>query len=102
MTMQTCRFCGSWRDADRMFKYGVRHYAHFDCYLGAGKRLDALSDWQILRFPYQLVKKHGLMSLADAAYARTRALSRNLHNLEIDSDTFDSELAAVDQAMKEG
>lgn len=71
--MQTCRFCKSWKDEDRMVKYGVRHYAHFECYLDAGKSLDGLHDWQIIAFPAVLLKERGLMPVAKAAYARERA-----------------------------
>jgi hypothetical protein len=68
--MQTCRFCKSWRDPDKMVKYGVRHYAHFACYLDAGKPIEELSDWQIVAFPARLLKERGLLSIAEAAYAR--------------------------------
>lgn len=62
-TLSTCRFCkGSSMDGDGMVKYGVRHYAHFKCYLEAGKTLDGLHDWQVLEFPYRLLKAHGLLS----------------------------------------
>lgn len=68
--LATCRFCKSWRDEERMVKYGVRHYAHFHCYLDAGKSLEVLPDWQIIKFPYRLLKDRGLTTLAQAAYAR--------------------------------
>ena len=59
--MQTCRFCKSWKDEDHMVKYSVRHYAHFDCYLDAGKSLDDLWPWQVKKFPYLLLKGRGLL-----------------------------------------
>lgn len=71
--MNTCRFCGSHHDIDQMVKYGVRHYAHFDCYLENGKKIEDLHDWQIISFPARLIKKHGLMPVAEAAYAREQA-----------------------------
>jgi hypothetical protein len=71
--MQTCRFCKSHHDIDHMIKYGVRHYAHFDCYLDAGKPLQDLHDWQIIAFPARLIKDRGLMAIAQAAYERERA-----------------------------
>ena len=54
-----CRFCGEWR-GDKV-KYGVRHYAHFKCYLDAGKDLFVLSRWQVDEFPYLLLKERGLL-----------------------------------------
>lgn len=54
-----CRFCDS-RDQS-MVKYGVRHYAHFRCYLDAGKKLDDLHPWQVRHFPYFLLKERGLL-----------------------------------------
>ncbi len=70
--MQTCRFCKSWKNEDQMVKYGVRHYAHFDCYLDAGKKLDDLHDWQVITFPHKLIRDRGLMPVAMAAYDRER------------------------------
>jgi hypothetical protein len=64
-TLSTCRFCKkSSFDGDGMVKYGVRHYAHFKCYLEAGKGLDALHDWQAREFPYRLLKERGLLGRA--------------------------------------
>ena len=67
--MATCRFCsehvggrGTSRDG---VKYGVRHYAHFQCYLTAGKLLEALHPWQVGCFPYRLLKDLGLLGLAE-------------------------------------
>jgi hypothetical protein len=59
--MNTCRFCKKMLPE---VKYGTRHYAHFDCYLDAGKPLDALSQWQIKKFPYFLLKERGLLDEA--------------------------------------
>jgi hypothetical protein len=68
--MTTCRFCKSWKHEDRMVKYGVRHYAHYECFLDAGHKLEELHDWQIVRFPYRLLKERGLIEAAEAAQAR--------------------------------
>lgn len=70
-TLSTCRFCGkSEYNHDVMVKYGVRHYAHFACYLDAGKALTDLHDWQIGRFPFRLLKQRGLEATAVAAAER--------------------------------
>lgn len=58
--MSTCRFCDNWQDQG-MVKYGTRHYAHFKCYLDAGKLVDDLSAWQLSQFPYRLLKERGLL-----------------------------------------
>lgn len=60
MRFNTCRFCQSMM-SDNLVKYGTRHYAHFDCYLDAGKKLGDLPAWQIERFPYFLLKERGLL-----------------------------------------
>jgi hypothetical protein len=54
-----CRFCGDWRGGK--VQYGVRHYAHFKCYLDAGKKLKDLAPWKIKAFPYFLLKERGLL-----------------------------------------
>jgi hypothetical protein len=55
----TCRFCDSF--SQNLVKYGTRHYAHFDCYLDAGKKLDELHGWQVSMFPYRLLQERGLL-----------------------------------------
>lgn len=55
----TCRFCKETAHQDRMVKYGVRHYAHFNCYLD-NKTLHKLLPWQIGQFPWKLIKERGL------------------------------------------
>ena len=65
MTYHHCRFCDDWRDQG-LVKYGARHYAHYRCYLDAGKPLSALSKWQIDEFPYFLLKDRGLLPEAEA------------------------------------
>lgn len=68
----TCRFCKQSGHRDEDFvKYGTRHYAHYSCYLNAGKSLSALQDWKILRFPFRLLKqKAEWEAIAMAAYRR--------------------------------
>jgi hypothetical protein len=44
-----------------MVKYGTRHYAHFRCYLDAGKTLDDLAAWKVGLFPFFLLKDRGLL-----------------------------------------
>lgn len=58
---RTCRFCGEIVFDDHSVKYEVRHYAHFKCYLDAGKPLSALHEWQRAQFPYRLLKERGLL-----------------------------------------
>ena len=38
-------------------KHGVRHYAHFRCYLADGRKLHVLQAWQIKHFPVMLLKE---------------------------------------------
>lgn len=60
--MNTCRFCGiSSMDGSGMVKYGTRHYAHFRCYLHAGKTIDNLPAWKVGEFPYLLLKEYRLL-----------------------------------------
>jgi hypothetical protein len=47
-----------------MVKYGTRHYAHFKCYLDAGKTLDSLPAWRVAEFPFFLLKERGLLEKA--------------------------------------
>lgn len=60
--MNTCRFCGiSSYDGSGLVKYGTRHYAHFRCYLHAGKTIDDLPAWKVGEFPYRLLEERGLL-----------------------------------------
>lgn len=71
--MTVCRFCKKSDRPDRMLHYAVHHHAHPECYLEAGKPLEALHDWVIARrIPYQVLEKHGLLHIAEAALARLR------------------------------
>jgi hypothetical protein len=65
-SLQTCRFCkeSDYAGTDTMVKYGVRHYAHFACYLDAGKKLEDLHAWQVGLFPYRLLKERRLDDVA--------------------------------------
>lgn len=59
-TLSTCRFCKETSyDGEGMVKYGVRHYAHFKCYLVAEKPLADLHVWQVKNFPHRLLKEFG-------------------------------------------
>jgi hypothetical protein len=60
----TCRFCRNRGRDQEMVKNGVRHYANFECYLDAGKRIEDLPSWQVGRFPYRLIKDRGLATTA--------------------------------------
>lgn len=60
----TCRFCEA-PMSDDLVKYGVRHYAHFACYLDAGKKLSDLPKHEVGRFPYFLLKDRGLLECAE-------------------------------------
>lgn len=50
---------------DGKVKYGVRHYAHFECFLDRKGRLgfESLHGWQQRSFPYQLILAWNLTSL---------------------------------------
>ena len=50
----TCRFCGRSAERGWLVKYGTRHYAHPDCYLNAGKKVEDLSDWEQSQFEQQM------------------------------------------------
>jgi hypothetical protein len=62
--MNKCRFCENYTDE---VKYGIRHYAHFKCYLDAGKSLRDLHQWQVGLFPYRLLQSRGLLEEAEIA-----------------------------------
>jgi hypothetical protein len=66
--MAKCRFCENYNG--ELVKYGIRHHAHHACYLDAGKRIEDLHDWQIVNFPYKLLKERGLNDFATAASER--------------------------------
>lgn len=71
LSFNTCRFCG---DGDQaMVRYGIRHHAHFKCYLDAGKKLSDLHPWQVRQFPYKLLKERGLLDEAKTIIAKERA-----------------------------
>jgi len=72
-----CRFCDNWRDQG-LVKYGTRHYAHYRCYLDAGKPLSALPKWQVGEFPYFLLKERGLLPQAEALIAQSRDTEKRI------------------------
>lgn len=74
-SLQTCRFCkeSDCDGTDTMVKYGVRHYAHYRCYLDAGRLLSDLHDWQIVHFPLKALTEFGLLDEAQAAQDRIDA-----------------------------
>ena len=67
MSEVTCRFCKELAWHQDVVKYGVRHYAHFDCYLKARKTLAGLSAHQISKFPYRLLLENDLLDEAKEA-----------------------------------
>lgn len=81
MRYNHCRFCK--KDevgdaADRLVKYGVRHYAHPACYLDAGKSLYDLHAWQVMRFPYRLILDRRLMADVEAIKQRDDERSQRI------------------------
>lgn len=66
--VNTCRFCRQWErnGKDNLLKYGVRHYAHYECYLNAGKQLEDLHAWQVGHFPFRLLEEKKLLLRANA------------------------------------
>lgn len=61
-SMQSCRLCHSDMQHYEGVKYSRRHYAHFTCYLDAGKPLSDLHKWQIEGFPFRVIRDRGLMA----------------------------------------
>ena len=41
--------------------YSTRHFAHYECFLKAGKSLAKLTDFQVGKFPYRLLQERGLL-----------------------------------------
>lgn len=80
MRMNTCRFCGKQEfgcDAtDKLVQYATRSYAHHRCYLERGKMLTDLRDWQIVNFPYKLLKEFDLSDFAIEAMQRIKESER--------------------------
>ena len=85
--MNQCRFCDARTDAQ--VKYGVRHYAHFKCYLDAGKKLSDLHAWQVGEFPFRLLKERGLEAEAYAALAEVARASKPTSYFNVTLDAFD-------------
>lgn len=59
---QSCRICHQDMRSREGIKYGTRHYAHFACYLDAGKKLTDLHVWQVGMFPWRLLVDRDLMA----------------------------------------
>lgn len=71
----TCQFCEKFSGVtgrtqqrprlkyDGKVKYGLRHYAHYECFLDHKGRSGflALHGWQQRGFPYFLLKERGLL-----------------------------------------
>lgn len=72
-TWNTCRFCKQSAHSGCLVKYEVRHYAHYECYLKAGKKLDALHVWQVGQFPLMLLRDHGLEDETRRIFASAEA-----------------------------
>ncbi len=72
--MANCRLCHNYALERDCVKYAHRHYAHFRCYLDAGKPISALSVYDLEHFPYRLLRDRGLLDEAeriiDARYGR--------------------------------
>lgn len=67
--MNICRICKAHDRYDRLVKYSTRHYAHFDCYLSAGKPLSALPKIEVGRFPVRLLREQHLLREAEQIVA---------------------------------
>lgn len=59
-----CRMCGCDGHVAKMVKYGVRHYAHQDCYLDR-RGLDGLHPWQVGHLSWKALEARGLMDRAN-------------------------------------
>jgi len=84
-----CRFCSA--RTEPQVKYGVRHYAHFKCYLDAGKKLSDLHAWQIGEFPFRLLKERGLEQEAYAALAEVARANKPVAYFNVTMDAFDGQ-----------
>lgn len=67
---RTCRLCQERARSTDMVRYGLRHYAHYRCYLDAGKSLDELPTVSVGEFPYRLLMEYGLAEHAEAILDR--------------------------------
>ena len=68
--LRWCRFCGDAGFVGDLVKYGVRHYAHADCYLAAGKPLSDLSAFQLRKLPADALASRGLLAEREALINR--------------------------------
>lgn len=70
MAYRMCTVCKVSGSDAAMVKYGARVYAHFGCYLDAGKSLRALSPHLVSQFPHQTLKARGLVAEAEAIISK--------------------------------
>jgi len=67
MRIGSCRFCRKhvFDDyAEVGFKYGRRHYAHFECFLDR-RPLDEVPEWVVPHIPYRILKERGMLEAAE-------------------------------------
>lgn len=60
-----CRFCGQTAHIAKMVKYGVRHYAHQECYLDR-RSIETLHPWQVGHLSWKVLRDRGLEAKAEA------------------------------------
>lgn len=62
MDYQTCRFCGegSYHASTSMVRYGIRHWAHWRCYIRR-RGITGLKRHQLEAAPYFALKDAGLV-----------------------------------------
>ena len=77
MKFAHCRFCREQLLERGGVKYGTRHYAHFECYLDAGKKLSDLPASQVDKFPHTLLEARGLIFEAAALTAQQSSPSED-------------------------
>jgi hypothetical protein len=105
-TPNTCRFCHGIQWHDQGVKYGTRHYAHFACYLDAGKKLADLQKWQIGTFPFRLLRERGLMAQVERLTSTEEEVRhparRTLYDLchELNDGTIDKPLITYTNKRK--
>ena len=64
-----CRFCDDFiRSHEAKIKYGVRHYAHQDCYLDR-RGIEGLKAHQVGRLSFRILRDRGLVDRANEIMA---------------------------------
>jgi len=71
--IRSCRFCK--KHGTSLLKYGVRQYAHAECYLPR-KALEGLKPWQVANLPYRLLVEHELLADAESIIRREQERQR--------------------------